>query len=175
MNQAPLVKIPAATAAEICGKFNLPSDAKKLLRDGMEPGAFVEALLEKKQNVAAIDFMAYALPLREGVWWACLSMQHACGDNLTAVERAAATAAVQWVFQPGEETRAAAKAPAEAAGPGTPAGSLAMAASLTGPPAFKAVANAVKLASLKTEPVQIANLQQAFVALAMEIAEGKHL
>jgi len=119
--------------------------------------------------------MAHALPAREGIWWACLCLQHACGDKLTAAERAAATAAVQWVFQPGEVTRAAAKSPAEAAGPGTPAGALAMAASLTGPASLKAAANAVKLASLKTEPVQIANLQKAFVELAMEVAEGKHL
>jgi hypothetical protein len=175
LNQAPLVKIPAATAAEICTSFNLPSDARKLLQDGMAPAAFVDALLAKKQAVAAIDFMAHALPPREGIWWGCLCMQHACGENLTAVERAAARAAVQWVFQPGDETRAAAKSPAEAAGPSTPAGALAMAVSLTGPPALKVVANAVKLASLKTEPVQIANLQIAFVGLAMEIAAGQHL
>jgi hypothetical protein len=175
LNQTPLVKIRAATAMEICALFNLPSDAKKLLQDGMEPGAFVDALLAKKQNVAAIDFMAHALPPREGIWWGCLCMQHACGENLTPVERAAATAAVQWVFQPGDETRAAAKSPAEAAGPSTPAGALAMAANLTGPPALKVIANAVKLASLKTEPVQIANLQKAFVELGLEIAAGQHL
>lgn len=175
MSNGPLVKIPAATAAEICATFNLPSDARKLLQDGMEPGAFVDALLAKKQYVAAIDFMAHALPPREGIWWGCLCMQHACGDNLTAAERTAATAAVQWVFQPGDETRAAAKSPAEAAGPASPAGALAMAASLTGPPSLTVVANAVKLSSLKTEPVQIANLQKAFVELALEVAEGKHL
>jgi hypothetical protein len=174
LNQAPLVKI-SATAAEICARFNLPSDARKLLQDGMEPAAFVDALLAKKQDVAAIDFMAHALPPREGIWWGCLCMQHACGENLTPPERAAATAAVQWVFQPGEETRAAAKSSAEAAGPSTPAGALAMAASLAGPPALKVIANAVKLASLKTEPVQIANLQKAFVELGLEIAAGQHL
>jgi hypothetical protein len=50
-----------------------------------------------------------------------------------------------------------------------------MAASLTGPPALKVIANAVKLASLKTEPVQIANFQKAFVELGLEIAAGQHL
>jgi hypothetical protein len=175
LSQAPLVKISAATAAEICARFNVPTEAKKLLQDGMEPGAFVEALLAKNQDVAAIDFMAHALPQREGIWWGCLCMQHSCGDNLTPVERAAATAAVHWVFQPGDEARAAAKSPAEAAGPSTSAGALAMAASITGPPALKVVANAVKLASLKTEPVQIAKLQKAFVELGLEIAAGQHL
>lgn len=175
MSQAPLVKITATTAAEVCARFNLSSEARKLLQDGMTPGAFLDALLAKKQNVAAIDFMAHALPLREGVWWGCLCMQHAIGDNLTAPERGAATAAVQWVLQPGDETRAAAKSPSEAAGPGTAAGALAMAVSSTGPASLKAVGNGVKLASLKTEPPQIANLQRAFVELGVEIAEGKHL
>lgn len=175
MSQAPLVKISVATAAEICAGFNLPSDAKKLLQDGMDPAAFVDVLLAKNQNVAAIDFMAHALPPREGVWWGCLCMQHACGEKLTPVERAAATVAVQWVFRPGAETQAAAKSPAEAAGPSTPAGALATAVSVGGPPALKVVANAVKLASLKTEPVQIANLQKAFVELGLEIAAGQHL
>lgn len=175
MSDAPLTKIPAATAAEICAGLNLPSDARKLLQSGMAPGAFVEALVAKKQFVAAIDFIAHALAEREGVWWGCLCMQHTCGSKLTEPERAAATAAVRWVFQPGEESRAAAKSPAEAAGPASPAGALAMAVSLTGPPSLKAVANAVKLASLKAEPIQIANVQKAFVELGMEVAAGQHL
>jgi hypothetical protein len=175
LNKRPLTKIPVATAAEICAKFNLPGDARGLLEDGMPPGAFIEALLAKQKFVAAVDFMAHALPLREGIWWGCLCMQHGYGDNLTAAERAAAIAAVQWVFEPGEETRAAAKSPAEAAGPATPAGALAMAVSLAGPPSLKAVANAVKLASIKVEPIQIANVQRAFVELGLEVAEGQHL
>jgi hypothetical protein len=175
LNDRPLTKITVATAAEICAKFNLPGDARELLEGGMPPGAFVEVLLEKKKFVAAVDFMAHALPLREGIWWGCLCMQHGCGENLTAAEREAAIAIVQWVFNPVEATRAAAKKPAEAAGAGTPAGALAMAVSVNGPPAFKAVANAVKLASIKVEPIRIANVQRAFVELGLEVAEGKHL
>jgi hypothetical protein len=170
-----LIKIQAATAAEICARFQLPSDGRKVLAEGMAPGAFVEALLTNKQFVTAIDFMAHALPLREGVWWGCLCMQHVFGNDLPEPARAAGKAVVQWVLQPSEENRTAAKDPGEAAGPVTPAGALAMAIGQNGPVSSKAVANAVKIASLKTEPVQVANMQKAFVDLALELAEGRYL
>jgi hypothetical protein len=175
MNQAPLVKIPAATAAEICAHFHVPSDARKLLQEGMAPAAFVESLVANKHFVPAIDFLSHALPLREGVWWGCLCMQHACGNRLPAPEYAAARAAVQWVLQPTEESRAAAKAPAEAAGPATPAGALAISVTLSGFAGSRTVANAVKLASIRSEPVEVAGVQKAFVQLGMEIAEGRYI
>lgn len=180
MTQGPLTKIRAATAAEVCANFALDDEAKKLLREGMSPQEFVSALMEKKKHVAAIDFMAHALPVREGVWWGCLCMQHALGDNLAPPDRAAAQAAVQWVMRPIEENCAAAKAPAESAGPLSPAGALATAVNLTGgngpPPSplapAKAIARAVKLASLKTEPANIGKIQRCYVTLAMQVAAG---
>jgi hypothetical protein len=188
MTQAPLAKIRAATAAEVCANFSLDVEAKKLLRDGMNPQEFLTALIEKKKHVAAIDFMAHALPAREGVWWGCLCMQHALGDTLPPAERAAATAAVQWVMRPTEENRTVAKAPAESADPLSPAGALAMAVNQTGgsvappsspsmaPPPFataQAIARAVKLASLRTEPASLAKTQRGYVDLAMRVAEGR--
>lgn len=155
--------------------LNLSTDAKKLLQEGMTPSAYIEALMENKHYVPAIDFMAHALPLREGVWWGCLCMQHACGDLLTPQDRAAATSAVRWVMQPSEENRLSAKEPAEAVGPATPAGALAMALTLKGLSSAKAVASAVKLASIKAEPVQVAGLQKSFVVLAVAVAEGRFL
>src|SRR6202166_4505677 len=130
MAQTTLINIQAATAAEICANFDLAGAAKKLLRDGMTPQEFVTVLVENKRFLEAIDFMAHALPVRETIWWGCLCMQHALGDNLTPVDKAAAMAAVRWIEQPTEENRTAAMAPADAAGPSSPAGTLARAASL---------------------------------------------
>lgn len=187
MSTSPLVRITAATAAEICANFQLDDAARKLLRDGMNPQDFVTALIEKKRYIDAIDFMAHALPVREGIWWGCLCLQHACGDNLEPPDRIAATAAVEWLMRPTEQNRAAAKAPGLAAEPVSPAGALAMAASLTGgsihppelpfkpPPPFApqgAVARAVKLASIKGDPVLIAKMQRSYVELALEVAAG---
>jgi hypothetical protein len=184
----PLIKIQAATAAEVCANFPIQKPAKALLRDAMTPQEFVAALIENKKFVDGIDFMAHALPAREGVWWGCLCMQHAVGEKLAAPERAAATAVVQWVLQPTEENRAAARGSVEGAGPGSAAGTLAMAASLTGgsvappnapfkpPPPFasaKEVAMAVKIASTKADPARITKVQRSYVELALDVAGGK--
>lgn len=115
-------------------------------------------------------------------------MQHALGDNLSPPDRAAATAAIDWVMQPTEEKRAAASAPAEAASMPSIAGWLARAAARTGgnmaPPGvpfFKApepfapakgIATAVKFALAKAEPSQLVKVQKAYVELAIQIAEG---
>ena len=188
MSSAPLVKIAAATAAEVCVNLKLEKEATQLLTEGMTPHAFVAALVENKRNVDAIDFMSYALPVREGLWWGCLCMQQALGDDLSPPDRLAATAAVEWLMRPTEENRAAAKAPAMAAEPVSPAGTLAMAASLTGgsiyppelpfkpPPPFapqQAIARAVKLCSIKNPPPIIDKMQKLYVDLAIQVAEGR--
>jgi hypothetical protein len=188
VSNEPLVKIHAATAAEICARFDLQDEARPLLDDGMEPRVFVEALVAHKQYVSGIDFIAHGLPAREGIWWGCLCMQHACGNNLSPPERAAGIAAVRWVLQPSEENRAAARAPADASGPASPAGALAAAANQTGgnvappkappmPPGpfapAKAVAMAVKLATLKGDPAAIVETQRLFLELGIGVAEGR--
>jgi hypothetical protein len=187
VSNLPLIKIKAATAAEVCVHFDLKKEAKPFLQDTIPPRAFLDALLSNKQYLAGIDFLSHALAPREAIWWGCLCLQHAFGDNYSEPDKAARKAAVRWILTPSEENRAAAKPAADAAGPASPAGALANAASLTGgsmappkappmpPPPFapaKAVAGAVKLASTKAEPVKIADTQRLFVVLGMGIAEG---
>lgn len=190
MSHGPFIKI-TATAVEICTRFKLKDGAKQVLREGMGPCEFAIALVENKMGVDAIEFMAHALPAREGIWWGCLCMQHALGESLSPPDRAAATAAVQWVTQPTEENRAAAGAPAQAAPPPSIAGALATAAFHTGgniaPPGFpfskapepfapaKSIALAVKLASTKTEAMKIPKIQRSYVELAMQVAEGRFI
>src|SRR5262249_3684574 len=153
-----------------------------LLRNGIEPREFVEALVADKQYTTGIDFIAHLLPARQAIWWGCLCLQHACGDLLSPTEKAACRAAVQWVLRPTEEVRVAAKAPADRAGPANPAGALAAAANQTGgsitpanaprmsPGPFapaKAVATAVKLASTKGDPIKMADRHELFVRLGI--------
>jgi hypothetical protein len=190
VSNTPLVKIEAGTAAEICARFLSSNEARALLRDGMGPGPFLEALMAHKQYIAGIDFLAHALPLREAVWWGCLCFQHACANSMSAPDKGAATAAVQWVLQPSDSTRGAAKVQAEAAGPASVAGALAMAAYQTGPgfaspgrppipaPPFgtaKSVANAVKLACTKSEPARMIETQKSFVELGIGVAAGRFM
>ena len=188
MSARPFVRITAATAAEICACFGLKKEAQPLLREGMEPGEFAEALLEGKQYLTGIDFMAHTLPVRAAVWWGSLCLQHASGDNLSEADKAACRAAVQWIFCPSEDNAAAALAPAQAAGPASPAAGLARAvyqaggniappyAPPTAPPPSapaQAVAAAVKMACAKAEPAKIVETQRLFLDLAMGMAEGR--
>lgn len=190
MGNAPLVKIEAAPAAEICARFLATKEARALLRDGMGPGQFIEALMVNKQYIAGIDFLAHALPPREAVWWGCLCFQHACGNAMSAPDKGAITAAVHWVLQPGDSTRGAAKVQGEAAGPASVAGALAMAAYQTGPgfaspggptsptPPFgtaKSVANAIKLACTKSDPARMVETQKSFVELGIGVAAGRFM
>lgn len=187
MSEGTFEKIRAATAAEICAQFDLDNKAKSLLRDGIDPRQFVITLLENDKCIDAIHFMAHALPAREAIWWGCLCIQHALGEELTPADRTAATAAVRWVMQPTEDNRMAAKAAADGAPIPSPVGALALATFYIGgnvaPPGLppmspepfasaRAVALAVTLASVKAEPRKIVKTQKAYVELATQVAEG---
>jgi hypothetical protein len=189
VSNTPLMKIKAATAEEVCLNFELKKDAKALLTNGMAPRAFLDALIAKKQYIAGIDFLCHALAPRDAIWWGCLCLQHAMGNSLPDVDKAACKAAVRWTLAPTEENRAAAKAPADAAGPASAAGGLASAACFTGgsiappkapptpPPPYapaKAVAGAIKLATTKADPVKIAETQKLYVELGIGVAEGRY-
>jgi hypothetical protein len=130
----PFAKIKVSSAAEICARFELKQEVRPLLRNGIAPREFVDALAVNRQYLAGIDFMAHGLPPREAIWWGCLCLQHASGSKLSELEKAACRAAVKWVLAPVEENRLAAKEPAEKAGLGCPAGALAAASHQTEDP-----------------------------------------
>jgi len=175
---APAKQPTPVVAADVCAKISLPSAARKLLREGMTPSAYVQELLKGSHNVPAIDFLAHALGPRETIWWGCLCMQHAVGDKLQGAEKLAARAAVMWVMQPTDENRAAAKTAAQAAGTSI-GGRLALAASQTTVPTAppggewaKTVADAVKIATTKFATLKISGTQAQFAALGLAIGVG---
>lgn len=187
-NQYGFVNVAIAPAAEICSRFVPKKEARSLLCDGMGPREFVEALLANKQYVTGIDFVAHALPVREAVWWGCLCVQHACGGSLSALESKACAAAARWVLEPTNENCAAAQVPAQASEAASPTGRLARAvaqidgtfASPNSPPLppvpfapAKEVAVAVKLASVKVDPVKNIDTQRLFLELGIGVAEGR--
>jgi hypothetical protein len=187
MDGAALPKVKAASAAEVCRQFDLAPEARPLLQDKQTPRQFLDALLAGRHYRAAVPFLAYALPAREAVWWGCLCWRHLAGSRPPA-EAAACKAAAKWVLEPTEENRRAAEAAANAAGLATPAGSLALAAfwsggSITPPnlPAVapkphmtpRAIAAALRLASVQGDPAKIPETLRAFVELGLGVAEGK--
>lgn len=188
MNSKSSAKVRALAAEEICNRFDLNKEACLLLKSEMGLREFVETLLTNNEFMAAIDFIAHALPAREAVWWGCLCLQHACGSGLSAQEKAACRAAVDWIREPTEGNRAAAKVPADVLGPGSIAGALASAVNTAegcfalakalpegnGVSALaNAVAIAVKLTAKKGDPVKIAGTQRLFVGLGIGVMEGR--
>ena len=188
-HKVPLFNVNVATAAEVCARFYLDKKPMQLLKPGMAPRDYIEALVENKEYLAAMDFVAHALPHRHSIWWGCLCLQHTCGTKLEPWERVAAKTAVLWILQPNEANRVAAKHPADVLGLGSPAGALASAANQTGgslaPPNMplvapspfapaRAVAIAVKVASTKGDPPSIARTQHALIELGVAVAEGRY-
>ncbi len=186
MSGKPFFSATATTAAEICARFNVKKEVLALLRQGMTPEEFVGALVVGKHYVTGIEFMAFAMPPRESVWWGCLCAQHVYGEAIPPAEKEAVRAAVQWVVQPTESNRVAVQGPAQMAGQATVGGGLAMAAYQTGniappnmppmPPrpfvSARSVAGAIKLACTKADPVKIVETQRLLLELGITVAEG---
>jgi hypothetical protein len=189
MSRGVLSKVSAKTAAEVCKRFALGEPAKKLLRDDLTPGQFLELLLGQQQHLDAVRLLANGLPKQEAVWWACLCARSAAGTNLAPKTAAALQAAENWVADPSEDNRRAAMAAAEAAELGTPAGSAAAAAFWSGgsltPPNVPAVpppdhltahgvAGAVMLAAVQTEPAKATEKYRRFLDLGVDVANGNN-
>jgi len=177
VSNEPLSKVGSVAAADVCWRYAPPMATLRLLRRGMSVREMLEALAAKQEYTDAIDFLARALPAREGVWWGALCLQHACGDALTPHERAAGIAAIRWVIQPTPENSAAARGPGEAIGLTSPAGPLALAAAggLDATPHAPAetVAMAVKLASLKAPGEKMTLTLRRYLELGIGVAEGR--
>ncbi len=176
------------TAAEVAGQFDLSDDARKLLGPHPTSDAFLAALIQNKLYPDGLRFVAYMLPRREAIWWACL-----CLWQLYRTEPGRKTSevfqrVVRWVQEPDEENRRGAYAAGRAAGVTTPEGGLAAAVFFSGGsislpdcpevepgPLATAqnVASAVVLASLKVKAPKISEYQRRFLALATDVARGR--
>ncbi len=187
MSQGTLTKVTARTAAEVCRAVQLGDEAKKLLRDGLTPRAFLDELVAKKHYPDAVRFLAFALPKREAVWWACLCARQAYSGGADAKILAALAASEKWVTDPSDANRRAAFAAAQAADIGNPAGSTGVAVFFSGgsiappnvpevkPPeraTAQAVAGAVMLAAVMKEPEKMAAKYQKYLTLGIEVGNG---
>jgi hypothetical protein len=101
----PFKLIADRTVIEICVDFELQEEAKAHLSGKPMPHEFVNRLTHTKLYSDAMRFLAYGLPKREAVWWACLCVRNvpACfGDEIAAEAMQSAEA---WVKDPSEEKR----------------------------------------------------------------------
>jgi len=189
MSDGGLAKVLAKTAAEVCEHFPLGEEAGKLLRDELTPWEYLALLLQAQHYLDAIRFLAYALPKREAVWWACLCARSVAGMNPPPQITAALQAAERWVSDPNEDNRRTAMPAAEAAEFSTPAGCAAVAAFWSGgslgppdvpviPPGeyltAHAVASTVMLAAVLMEPDKAVEKYRTFLTQGIEVANDIH-
>ena len=135
------------------------------------------APVERSGGLAAVlRYLAYALPEREAVWWACRCVEHA-GTGAPAA-KSVTEAAQNWVRRPQDADRLALLHAAREAGASTPAGFVGRAAyaSLpTDPASLRAglsVAEAVRLAAGALPAAGQAAGLARFRASALDIAAG---
>lgn len=187
MELGTLTKVTAATAAEVGRRAGLGEEAQALLTETMAPAQFLDLLIEREQYADAVRFLAHALPKREAVWWACLCARGGLPEDAKPPVIEALKAAEAWVLKPVEETRRAAMACAEAAGFDSPSSWAAVGAFWSGgsmappdappvPPGEEltgtAVAGAVMLAAVQTEPERAEEKFRRFLLQGIDIANG---
>jgi hypothetical protein len=179
-------RVPAKAAAPVADAARLDAKALLLLRPEQPPREFVEALARQELYRDAVRFLAFALPPREAVWWACLGTLMLQAGHLHKEDALALTAAVRWVLEPNEAHRQEAEARVNE---GTPAGLVARAVAWTGgsvrPPSLPALApgpdfphRSVFLALMRAVTAGPADkLPERFrqaVALGMHVARGHY-
>lgn len=174
----PDIQLERSKTPTIAGRFQLTKPATALLTAELTPGEFAAALLAQGHFNDAIQFVAHALPTRDGVWWACQCARQSMNPETTREEEAAIFAAERWVTQLSDETRRDALNAANTAGVGTAGGSAALAVFHTGgslappdaPPVIPRefasaplVAGSVILATIHSDPAKRAELTKEYV------------
>jgi hypothetical protein len=186
MDTANLTKIAARPPREVCAHADLGADAQALLEDGLGPEAFLRRLIERECLADAVKYLAHALPKREAVWWALLTVRGHLGEQAPPGPVGILAAAERWVRQPTDENRLAAMKVAEA-DMGNAASMVGIAAFMSGgsiaPPGFEAVAppahvtgtmvaSAIILSAVNPDPLEAPAKYRTYLAKGIEIARG---
>jgi hypothetical protein len=181
-----LPKLRQMALADALALAGLPTAASTKVAGLADVPAAVAALRAADMAGEAARLVAFALPKREAVWWACMCARAVPApvgpEDMKALELAEA-----WVFKPADETRRQAFAHAQAAEFGTPEAWAAVAAFWSGdsmaplgqpvvPPtanlAGTAVAGSVALAAVRISPEKRNARLERFLDSAAEIAGG---
>jgi hypothetical protein len=110
----PFRKVVDRTAAEICARVALSEEARAFLVPSLSPQGYLDLLLAYDQYADAVRFLAFALPVREGVWWACVTARVNLPPEPPAGVLAALKLAETWVYTPDDAVRRECLASAEA-------------------------------------------------------------
>lgn len=99
-----LKKIPNKNIDSIIERYQLTEGAQTVLDLNMSPKQAIESLVEVKLYNDAIQFIAHALPMIDGIYWASEALALRIGewDN---PQRQAINSARQWLQHPNETNR----------------------------------------------------------------------
>jgi hypothetical protein len=179
------LRASARTAREIVERFNADPQARERVRPDWTPGRYFTQLVDREDHVAAAEFLAYALPKREAVWWACLCARQ---SPATPASSAALEAAEKWVVNPTDENRRSGMAAALDAGLMSPAACAALAAFVSegsvapveAPPVLtgenataQTVAGSILLAAAAQGEEKMAARLKACVGMGLDVACGR--
>jgi hypothetical protein len=181
-----LTKVTAESAGPICrlaaaGGHQLPA------AEEATPAEFLSQLVEAGNFDAAVKFVAFALPRREAVWWACVCARMELQDPAPEPIMEALLAAEAWVRKPTDENRRAAMGCAQAGDFQSPAAWAAVGAFWSsgsmGPPDVPevpaaphllgvAILGAVTLAAVQSQPELADEKRARYITAAVDIANG---
>ena len=105
--------IPSMTVQQLQRSkyMRLSPGALNLIKDDMPVGDYLEVLTDRQMYVDALMVLAYAMPIRFAVWWACLCIREIADRKLQVSEQAVWEAAARWVLVPTTARRNALEKP----------------------------------------------------------------
>ena len=123
----------APPLSEICSEIRLGRRAQRLIDDRLGVVDYLGRLLEARQLLDAMRFLAFVMPPRDRAWWNCLCLWdlHEAGSGWSNEQHGAVDAVVRWVFEPSRRHWEALDGPAQSLGR-DPVGFAARAARLSG-------------------------------------------
>lgn len=103
-----------ATLAELRAAVPFDAEARQLAAAAAGIDVLLEQLQAAKLDVDAIRLLAYALPIRQAVWWGLLCTWHGLDGSPDAEQNMAVQAASRWVLEPTHAQQHTAQAVAQA-------------------------------------------------------------
>ena len=184
----PLPKITFQNAADVWKRYDPEEEAIGCQREGMNPETYLEALAAAELWTEAVKFLTQALPKREAIAWAYQCVRSVAGPELSLPTQATLQAVEEWLADSTDARRRAAHSAAKTVGFDTPAGCVALGVFFSGgslgppsldhaiPPANdltgKALAGALLIAAVITEPENAPLKLQSFIEQGLQFARG---
>ena len=97
-------KIPNTNIASIIERYEIAEDAQAILLAKMTPQQAIDALVEAKLYKDAIQFIAHALPMIDGIYWASEALALRVNE-WDAPQLHAINSVRTWLQQPNETNR----------------------------------------------------------------------